>query len=108
MVLRVMVMEFELVNDTDNGILEIESDLDGYFNFNVVQLPSDGLKLTDNYFSVSYFLEGYDNLKILTLDYESWGNEEYELIVINDGKISLYNNTSETTYEFIGREYIQF
>jgi len=53
-------------------------------------------------------VQGYDNLKILTLDYDSWGNEEFELTVINDGKISLYHLDSGTTYEFTGREYIQF
>ena len=53
-------------------------------------------------------VQGYDNLKILTLDYDSWGNEEFELIVINDEKISLYHIASETTYEFTGRGYIQF
>ena len=53
-------------------------------------------------------VEGYDNLKILTLDYESSDNEEFELSVINDGEISLFHVDSETTYEFIGRNNIQF
>ncbi len=53
-------------------------------------------------------VEGYDDLKILTLDYESSDNEEFELSVINDGEISLFHVDSETTYEFIGRNNIQF
>lgn len=53
-------------------------------------------------------VQGYDNLKILTLDYDSFGNEEFELAIINDQKISLYHIDSETTYEFTGRGYIQY
>lgn len=179
--------------DTYTGILEIDHNLDGYYDFKVVQLSIDRLKLIDNYNNVTYYLEGYhkynfdydqifydnieyflqeynawektytsalgelnefdnenflaftpenlttfyssqddfgtdvaniywdyvgdysvadvqgyDNLKILTLDYESWGNEEFELTVINDGKVSLYHLDSGTTYEFTGREYIQY
>ncbi|WP_456422708.1 hypothetical protein [Lutibacter sp.] len=179
--------------DTFNGSLEIDHDLDGYFNFEVVQLSADRLKLVDNYNNVSYYLEGYqkysfdfdqifydnieyflqeydvwektnvsttgnlnefdnenylaftpenittfyssqdnigtnidevywdyvggysvanvqgyDNLKILTLDYDSMGNEEFELTVINDEKISLYHISSGTTYEFTGVGYIQY
>ncbi|MFK5958420.1 MAG: hypothetical protein QM495_06040 [Lutibacter sp.] len=179
--------------DTYSGILEIDHDLDGYYDFDVVELSSDRLKLIDNYNNVSYYLEGYqkynfdynqifydnieyflqeydvwektftsalgelnefenenflsftpenittfyssqdevgtniddvywdyvggysvaniqgyDNLKILTLDYDSWGNEEFELTVINDEKISLYHINSGTTYEFTGNGYIQY
>lgn len=179
--------------DTHNGILEIDHEVDGYYDFDVIQLNSDRLKLIDNYNNVSYFLEGYqrynfdydqlfydnieyflqeysvwektftsqigdlnefdnenylsftpenittfyssqdevgididnilwdyvgsysvanvqgyDDLKILTLDYDSWGNEEFELTVINDRKIRLYHINSGTTYEFTGNEYIQY
>lgn len=51
---------------------------------------------------------GFDDLKILTLDYEFSDNEEFELTVINDGKIELYHPNSGTTYEFLGRGNIQF
>jgi len=179
--------------DTYNGILEIDHNFDGYYDFDVVQLASNRLKLIDNYNNVSYYLDGYqkynfdydqifydnieyflqeynawektfisatgelnefdnenflsftpenittfyssqdevgttiadvywdyvgdyavanvqgyDNLKILTLDYDFGDNEEFELTVINDGKISLYHISSGTTYEFTGREYIQY
>ncbi|UKM65378.1 nicotinic acid mononucleotide adenyltransferase [Flavobacteriaceae bacterium GSB9] len=47
-------------------------------------------------------------LKTLTLDYDSWGNEYFELSVINDGKIELFHTASETVYQFEGRGYIQY
>ena len=53
-------------------------------------------------------VEGFDDVKILTLDYDFFDNEEFELSVINDGEISLFHVGSETTYEFKGRNNIQF
>ena len=53
-------------------------------------------------------VEGYDDLKILTLDYDFFDNEEFELSVINDEKINLYHQASGTTYEFTGKGNIQF
>jgi len=47
-------------------------------------------------------------LKTLTLDYDYFDNEYFELSVINDGKIELYHPASETVYEFVGRGYIQY
>lgn len=179
--------------DTYRGFLEVEHDLDGYFDFDLIQLSRDRIKLIDDYNNVTYYLEGYqkhnfdydqvfydnieyflqeynawektyvsntgelnefdnenylmftpenvttfyssqddfginvadiywdyvgdysvanvqgyDNLKILTLDYDSWGNEEFELTVISDELISLYHIASGTTYEFTGRGYIQY
>lgn len=46
--------------------------------------------------------------KILTLDYDFWGNESFTLSVINDHRIRLYHNASGTTYEFEGRGFIQY
>ncbi|WP_136667259.1 nicotinic acid mononucleotide adenyltransferase [Flavobacterium sp. H122] len=46
--------------------------------------------------------------KILTLDYDFWGNESFTLSVINDHRIRLYHNNSGTTYEFEGRGFIQY
>lgn len=50
----------------------------------------------------------YDDLKILTLNYDNGDNEEFELSVINDNKISLYHVSSQTTYQFAGRSFIQY
>jgi hypothetical protein len=47
-------------------------------------------------------------LKTLTLDYDYFDNEYFELNVINDGLIELYHSSSGTYYEFEGRGYIQF
>lgn len=53
-------------------------------------------------------IAGNQTLKTLTLDYDSFDNEHFELSVINDGAIELYHPTSETVYEFQGRGYIQY
>jgi len=47
-------------------------------------------------------------LKTLTLDYDYFDNEYFELSVINDGQIELYHPASGTYYEFQGRGYIQY
>jgi len=179
--------------DTFDGSLKIDHNLDGFYNFEVIQLSVDSIKLRDNYNNVTYSLVGYqkynfdydqifydnieyllqeyqdwektytsdegiinefdnenflqftpenlttfyssqdnvgttianiywdyvggytvanvqghDNLKILTLDYDYSGTEEFELTVINDREISLYHISSGTTYEFTGRGYIQY
>jgi hypothetical protein len=51
---------------------------------------------------------GDDYLKTLTLDYDFFDNEFFELSVINDALIELYHPSSETIYEFEGRGYIQY
>ena len=55
-----------------------------------------------------YDVEGFEDLKILTLNYDGGDIEEFELTVINDGEIELYNVNSETTYNFLGRGFLQF
>jgi hypothetical protein len=47
-------------------------------------------------------------LKTLTLDYDYFDNEYFELSVINDETIELYHSASGTIYEFRGRGYIQY
>lgn len=47
-------------------------------------------------------------LKTLTLDYDFFDNEFFQLSVINDQRIALYHPSSDTVYEFAGRGYIQF
>ncbi len=51
---------------------------------------------------------GNDYLKNLTLDYDFFDNEYFELNVINDGLIELFHPTSGTYYEFEGRGYIEY
>jgi len=53
-------------------------------------------------------ISGEMYLKTLTLDYDYFDNEIFELNVINDGLIELYHSTSGTYYEFEGRGYIQY
>ncbi|WP_138432731.1 nicotinic acid mononucleotide adenyltransferase [Winogradskyella algicola] len=47
-------------------------------------------------------------LKTLTLDYDFFNNEFFELSVINDGTIELFHPNSGTVYEFEGRGYIAY
>ena len=47
-------------------------------------------------------------LKTLTLDYDFFDNEYFELNVIDDGLIELYHPDSGSYYEFTGRGYIQY
>ncbi len=53
-------------------------------------------------------VSGDDYQKTLTLDYDFFDNEFFELSVINDALIELYHPSSETIYEFEGRGYIQY
>jgi len=53
-------------------------------------------------------VDGVDNLKYLTLNYDFGDIEEFDLTVIDDATISLFHITSETTYEFAGRDFIQY
>ncbi|GGH36968.1 nicotinic acid mononucleotide adenyltransferase [Mangrovimonas yunxiaonensis] len=47
-------------------------------------------------------------VKTLTLDYDYFNNEYFELSVVNDQRIELYHPSSGTLYEFTGRGYIQY
>ena len=179
--------------NTYNGYLETNHNLDGGYDFEVVQISANEIRIDDNYNDVSYYLIGYqrsnfnydklfyenieyflqefvawektntsnsgainafdeenylqftpennttfyssknsfgtdidvidwsfvgnyevfdvqnyDDLKILTLNYDNGDNEEFELSVINDSKISLYHISSQTTYKFNGRGFIQY
>jgi len=53
-------------------------------------------------------VQGDDNFKILTLDYDSGDNEEFQLVVLNDGLIKLYHENSGTIYKFTGRDFLEF
>ena len=53
-------------------------------------------------------VNGFEDLKILTLYYDGGAEEEFELSVINDSTVRLYHLSSNTTYDFAGRGFIQF
>ena len=50
---------------------------------------------------------GYSDLKVLTLNYDMGYIEEFELRVINDQRIELFHISSERSYQFSGRGFIQ-
>jgi hypothetical protein len=47
-------------------------------------------------------------LKTLTLDYDFFDNEYFELSVMSDQRIRLFHPSTGTIYEFTGRGYIEF
>jgi hypothetical protein len=51
---------------------------------------------------------GFQNLKMITLNYDGGDIEEFELQVLNDRKIRLYNLNSQTTYDFEGSGFIRY
>lgn len=51
---------------------------------------------------------GEPDLKILTLDYDTRNNRQFELVVIDDKTIELLHIDSGTIYEFTGRRFIQY
>ncbi|MCT4700197.1 hypothetical protein [Tenacibaculum haliotis] len=51
---------------------------------------------------------GINNLKLLTLNYDGGDTEKFELSVINDERIQLFHLSSETTYTFSGRGFVQY
>jgi len=53
-------------------------------------------------------VSGNSYLKTLTLDYDFFNNEYFELSVINDSTIELFHANSGTVYEFKGLGYIQY
>lgn len=53
-------------------------------------------------------ISGNSYLKTLTLDYDYFNNEYFQLRVINDARIELYQTSSNTVYEFTGKGYIQY
>lgn len=55
-----------------------------------------------------YNVQGYDNLKGLTLNYDGGDKETFELKVLNDGEIELYHQNSKTTYVFSGKGFVQY
>lgn len=53
-------------------------------------------------------VQGVVDLKYLTLNYDNGDTEEFDLTVIDDETIELYNIDSKTTYVYTGRGFIQY
>ena len=58
-------------------------------------------------YNVSNFTDT-NYVKALTLDYDYFADEYFELSIITDGEIELYHPTSGTAYRFVGRHFIQY
>lgn len=74
---------------------------------------ANGIRLNDLIFDYEGYYEVNDHSsdlyrKTLTLDYDYLGNEFFELTVIDERTIELFHRTSGTTYEFKGRNLLQF
>ena len=71
---------------------------------------NNGLGVNSIYwdYSGNYIVGNTNSLsqKILTLNYNSQGNEMFRVSVINDSRIRLYHIASGTTYEFVGRSFV--
>lgn len=55
-----------------------------------------------------YDVNGHENIKVLTLNYDNGDTEEFELSVINDETITLFHTSSKTTYTYTGRGFVQY
>ncbi|WP_139957478.1 hypothetical protein [Flavicella sediminum] len=55
-----------------------------------------------------YDVDGYEDLKVLILDYSNGDIETFELSVVNDTTVELYHIASETVYTFKGINFIQY
>lgn len=53
-------------------------------------------------------VQGFIDLKILTLYYDNGDTEDFELRVVNNEQIDLFHGSSGTTYRFTGRGFIQY
>lgn len=100
--------------NTNTGILEIDHNIDGFYDLEVVQLSLDRLKLIDNYNHVTYYLEGYqnynfdydlifyDNIEYFLQEYEVWE----KTFVSETGDLNAFDNenflsfTKENTMTF--------
>ena len=79
-----------------------------YSSQDVESLPIDALYWDFTGIYEIADINGYDDLKYLTLDYGQGEYEEFELEVLNDETIALYHYNSGTTYTFNGNGYIQY
>jgi len=74
---------------------------------------ANGTPISNLYWDYSglYNVANFTNthyVKALTLDYDYFADEYFELSIITDGEIELYHPTSGTAYRFVGRHFIQY
>ncbi len=121
--IRYFLQEYEAWEKTYTSQYGVLNEFD---NENYLQFISGG---NDNVFKSSQDISGIDpnNLfwdytgiynvnnvpnnfykKYLTLDYDFFSNEFFELNVVNDQRIELFHSASGTVYEFTGRGYIAY
>jgi hypothetical protein len=104
--------EYGAINefDNENYLQFLAGGNDDEFRSSQDELGTSVNNLTWDYTGVYGVgnISGNESLKTLTLDYDFFNNEHFELSVINDGKIELYHPASQTVYEFVGRGFIQY
>ncbi|MGB5553105.1 MAG: nicotinic acid mononucleotide adenyltransferase [Flavobacteriaceae bacterium] len=105
---KIYTSETGALNDFDNeNFLQFNP---GYFKSSIDPV---GTKVSNLQWDFTgdyqvYDVENDETLKTLTLGYDGLGNDYFELYVINDSTIELYHPSSETVYEFGGRQFTQF
>lgn len=55
-----------------------------------------------------YDVNGFDDLKVLTLDYDNGDIETFEMNILSDSFVELYHINSKTSYKFEGKHFIQY
>ncbi len=87
---------------TPEGGLTFYSSLDGtYTDSAYVQWNFTGTYQVED-------IEGYDDLKVLVLEYQNGDTEEFEMQIDDDAHITLYHYGSGTTYAFTGEGLILY
>tara|TARA_B110000014_G_C20094466_1_gene573491 strand:- start:233 stop:1156 length:924 start_codon:yes stop_codon:yes gene_type:complete len=84
----------------NNNEFRSSQDLNG-IPINNIYWDYTGLYEVSNFTDTNY-------VKALTLDYDYFVGEYFELSIINDGEIELYHPTSGTSYILVGRRFIQY
>ncbi|UOB19192.1 nicotinic acid mononucleotide adenyltransferase [Abyssalbus ytuae] len=108
---KTYVSEEGALNDFDNeNFLSFLADGNDIFlsSIDTPGTPVNNLQWDYEGVYTVYDIPGETYLKTLTLDYDYFDNDYFELYVIDDRTIELYHPESGTVYEFTGRGYIQY
>jgi len=73
----------------------------------------EGISVDDLYWDFTggyeiFDVNGHEDMKVLTLDYDTGYNEEFEMTITNDETVVLYHYNSGTTYQFEGAGFIPY